>query len=208
MKKLIAFLLAASLLAVPVFAQEESAPQGVPQGQLAQLLVKTLGLAHLLPAVPTDADCFAILAQNGISPADGWTQDGIVTQGVLARVLVQALDLTDEVENPNDPLSWISVLESNGISLDRITTSVASAESLPEGIFQSPETTDPLFVRDEGLGAGAGMGDSFATGDLAPTAVEPGQTLEKKEPPVPPTPPVPPIPPVPPLPRTAGSGTT
>ncbi|MBQ7251364.1 MAG: hypothetical protein IJS32_02045 [Kiritimatiellae bacterium] len=195
MKKFIALLLAASLLAVPVFAQEEeSAPQGVPQGQLAQLLVKTLGLAHLLPAVPTDADCFAILAQNGIAPADGWTQDGIVTQGVLARVLVQALGLSDEVENPADPLSWIAVLESNGISLDRITTSVESAESLPEGIFQSPETTDPLFVRDEGLGAGAGMGDSFATGDLTPASVEPGSAPVEKPQPVPPIPPVPPRP--------------
>lgn len=187
MKKLFALLLAACLLAVPAFAQEEAAPQGVPQGQLAQLLVKTLGLAHLLPAVPTDADCFAILAQNGIAPADGWSQDGIVTQGVLARVLVEALGLSDEVENPNDPLSWIAVLESNGISLDRITTSVESAESLPEGIFQSPETTDPLFVRDEGLGAGAGLGDSFATGDLSPTSVEPGasQVAVPKPEPVP-----------------------
>ena len=165
MKKFLAFLLAASLLAVPAFAQEESAPQGVPQGQLAQLLVKTLGLASVLPADPTDADCFAILAQNGIAPAEGWSQDGIVTQGVLARVLVQALGLADEVENPNDPMSWMAVLENNGISLDRITTSVANAESLPNGIFQSFETSDPLLNRDEALGAGAGLNDSFVAGE-------------------------------------------
>jgi len=192
-KKFLAFLLAASLLAFPAFAQEEEAaaeeeaarteaPQGVPLGQLAQLLVKTLGLSKSLPAVPTDAECFAILAQNGIVPGDGWSQDGIVTQGALAQTLVQALGLTDEVENPADPLSWMAVLESNGISLDRITTSVANAEALPEGIFQSSSTTDPLLSRDEGLGAGAGLGDSFSTGDLSPIVVENGSSFVRPTP--------------------------
>lgn len=176
MKRIIPILLAVAVICAPAFAKEkapaktEAAPveqpqtQGVLHGQFAQLLVKTLGLARFLPAVPTDADCFRILAQNGIAPADGWKNDGIVRRGDLARVLVQAMDLSDEVENPEDPNSWIATLEQNGISLDRISTSVAQVEALPQGITQNYETTDPLFVEVER----SHPSDTFLPGDLSP----------------------------------------
>lgn len=194
MKKLIMLFLVVALACIPALAQEEAASQGgVQYGQLAQLLVKALGLAKFLPAVPTDAECFQILAQNGIAPASGWNNDGIVTKGDTARVLVQAMGLSDEVENPEDPNSWIATLEANNITLDRISTSVAQAELLPDGISQSFDTTtDPLF-KDE---SPASPADSFVTGDLTPNSIDGGNTRTKKENPVPP-----PVPPINPKPR-------
>lgn len=195
MKKLIMLFLVVALACIPAFAQEETASQGgVQYGQLAQLLVKALGLAKFLPAVPSDAECFQILAQNGIAPASGWNNDGVVTKGDVARVLVQAMDLSDEVENPEDPNSWIATLEANNITLDRISTSVAQAELLPDGISQSFDTsTDPL-LNDVEPGSPA---DSYATGDLSPATIGGGNTRTKKEPTPTPTP----VPPINPKPR-------
>jgi hypothetical protein len=200
MKKLIMLFLVVALACIPVLAQEEAASQGgVQYGQLAQLLVKALGLARFLPAVPTDAECFQILAQNGIAPASGWNNDGIVTKGDTARVLVQALGLSDEVENPEDPNSWIATLEANNITLDRISTSVAQAELLPDGITQSYDgTTDPLLTHEE-PGSPA---DSFLPGDLSPVSIDAGNVSSPTPKPTPtPTPTPTPIPTPTPKPR-------
>lgn len=153
MKKLLLMLLIAAVACAPALAQENgdnAATNSVTHGQLAQLMVRALGLSRFLPAVPTDGDVFRVLAQNGINPEDGWQFDGVVTKGMLARVLVQAMGLVEEVENPEDPLSWINVLTEHGVDLDRVSTSVQSVELLPpEDIFQSAETTDPLLIRDD-----------------------------------------------------------
>jgi len=156
MKRILAFLLVGLMMAATVaMAQDkeksepnkEQASQPVTHPQLAELLVKALGLLRFLPNAPTAQQMFDILMQNGISPEKGWLLDAVVTKADLSRVIVQALRKEDLVENPNDPQSWIDALKSAGISLDRLSDTMQSVESLPEAMGQSVplQSTDPLI---------------------------------------------------------------
>lgn len=159
MKKLLVFLMIGCMLAAPTAwaqgrqkAEKKSAEaaQPVTHAQLAELLVKALGLVRFLPPSPTAQQLFDILMQNAISPQDGWKADAVVTKADLSRVLVQALRKEDMVENPNDPQSWINLLRELGISVDRLSESIQAVEVLPEGMGQdwTMASTDPLV---EGL---------------------------------------------------------
>lgn len=122
-------------------------PSGpVTHAQLAELLVKALGLVRFLPIAPSAQQTFDLLMQNGISPQAGWLLDAVVTKADLARVLIQALNMQDQVENPNDPQSWIDALKAAGISLDRLSEAIQSVETLPDGLGQDVQlqSTDPL----------------------------------------------------------------
>ena len=101
---------------------------------------------RFLPAAPSTQQMFDVLMQNGINPAGGWLLDAVVTKADLARVLVQAMRAEDKVENPNDPQSWIDTLKAMGISLDRLSETIQSVETLPEGMGQDVtlQSTDPL----------------------------------------------------------------
>lgn len=131
--------------AKPKAAPEERAKL-VTEGELAQWLVRVLGLARFLPAAPTDFECFQVLMQNNISPVDGWKQDRTVTMGNLARVIVQALGKQAEVPNPDKDESWIGYLKSIGIDFGTIGEAVENLEPLPQPV--GPEaivtSTDPL----------------------------------------------------------------
>ena len=110
-------------------AKEKAASKAQPSGpvthvQLAELLVKALGLVRYLPVAPSAQQTFDLLMQNGISPQGGWLLDAVVTKADLARVLVQALNMQDQVENPSDPQSWIDALKAAGISLDRLSEAI------------------------------------------------------------------------------------
>lgn len=158
-----------ALGSMPVFAQEEAvqeekAPAAeaspaiealddaeeraklVNDGELAQWLVRVLGLARFLPAAPTDLECFQILMQNNIVPADGWQNNRTVTMGVLARVVVQGLGRQGEVSNPADDASWIDFLKEIGIDFGTIGEAVNNLDPLPQPL--GPEavitSTDPL----------------------------------------------------------------
>jgi len=156
MKKILVYMLAGLMLAATAaVAQEEQeasgaeqakASQPVTQPQLAELMVKALGLVRFLPNAPSAQQTFDVLMQNGIAPADGWKLDAIVTKADLARVIVQALRMEDMVENPNDPQAWINVLKELGIATDRLSETIQSAEVLPEGMGQDValQSTDPL----------------------------------------------------------------
>ena len=157
MNKILVLTLVALMAAVPATlaqskakAKSESkkaeASQPVTHPQLAERLVKALGLARFLPAAPTAQQTFDVLMQNGISPQDGWKLDAVVTKADLARVIVQALRKEDAVENPNDPQSWLNALKELGISLDRLSETIQSVEVLPEGMGQDVmlQSTDPL----------------------------------------------------------------
>ncbi|MDR0994641.1 MAG: hypothetical protein LBN38_08805 [Verrucomicrobiota bacterium] len=147
MKKILVSLLVGLVLASTLSVAQDMAPeQVVTQPQLAELLVRTLGLVRLLPNAPSTQQMFDVLMQNGIVPEGGWTLDGIVTKADLARVLVQALRRTDDVENPNDPQSWINALREMGISLDRLSEAIQSVEALPDALAQKHQltSTDPL----------------------------------------------------------------
>lgn len=149
MKKMLMIVLAGLMTASVALAQ------GVPEKgkaltypQLADLLVKALGLNEYLPAGATPQQQFDLLMQNGIAPADGWTLDSeaAVTKGDLARVLIEALEREDEVENPDDPQSWVDALAAMGISLSSASDALGSVEALPNIVAQNIGfyTTDPL----------------------------------------------------------------
>jgi hypothetical protein len=127
-------------------AEQEQASQPVTHPELAELLVKALGLIRFLPTAPSSQQMFDVLMQNGIAPQDGWKLDAVVTKADLSRVIVQALRMEDRVENPNDPQAWINVLKEMGISIDRLSETIQSVEMLPEGMGQDVtlQSTDPL----------------------------------------------------------------
>ncbi len=159
MKKILAFMLVGLMMAATVaMAQDKEKPAAkaqasgpVTQDQLAELLVKALDLVRFLPAAPTTQQRFEVLMQNGISPAGGWLMGAVVTKADLARVLVQALRREDQVENPNDPQSWIDTLKAMGISLDRLSETIQSVEVLPDAISQDVtlQSTDPLVKGEQ-----------------------------------------------------------
>jgi hypothetical protein len=117
-------------------AQDEE-PRPVTQGELAQLMVNVLGLSRFLPPTPTDAECVAILMVNGISPFEGWQNSEVVTRADLAKVVVEAMGRSSEVENPEDPASWIGFLES--IDVPIMTVGQAADTVGPEGTMRSVE---------------------------------------------------------------------
>jgi hypothetical protein len=118
----------------------------VTQCELAQLLVKVLALARFLPPAPSCQECFAILLANGVSPADGWVTDKVVTKADLARVIVESMKKQGDVQNPDDPASYIDYLRGQGIPIDTVGQSVEPVPPLPEPIAPNvlSSTTDPL----------------------------------------------------------------
>ncbi len=131
-----------------VFAQaEQEEARPVTHPQLAELMVRALGLVRFLPNAPTSQQMFDVLMQNGIAPQDGWKLDAVVTRADLARVLMLAMRMEDMVENPADPQSWISALAELGISVeDSLSSTIQMIELLPEGMGQdiTLHSTDPL----------------------------------------------------------------
>ncbi len=128
-------------------AKQAQASGPVTHPQLAELLVRALGLLRFLPAAPTSQQLFDILMQNGIVPEKGWDLSAVVSKGDLARILVQAMKAHDMVENPSDPQSWIDALKSLGISLDRLSETIQSVETLPNPMGQdmTVQSADPLI---------------------------------------------------------------
>jgi hypothetical protein len=151
MKKMLMIVLAGLMTASVAFAQgTPTRGQALTYSQLADLLVKALGLAEYLPAGATVQQQFNILMQNGIAPAEGWTMDAEtpVTKGDLARVLVQSLQSEDEVENPEDPQSWVDALSAMGINLSAASEALGSVDALPEVVASNLgfTSTDPLIA--------------------------------------------------------------
>ncbi|MBN1269142.1 MAG: hypothetical protein JXB04_06100 [Kiritimatiellae bacterium] len=140
-------------VAMAADGQSGSADQ-VTQAELARILVNVLGLARFLPAAATPMDYFKLLLENKMSPADGWNAEKIVTRADLARVIVQAMQRQNEVENPDDPRSWVNFLRSIGVSTDTIGESTEQVEPMVEpvaaNVFVVSTTTDPLKKRKTG----------------------------------------------------------
>ncbi|MDD2239131.1 MAG: hypothetical protein PHO14_07890 [Kiritimatiellae bacterium] len=157
MKKILVYMLAGLMMATTVAmaqgrgkagSEQTQASQPVTHPQLAELLVRALGLVRYLPNASTPQQMFSVLMQNGIAPQDGWKLDAVVTKADLSRVIVQALRGQDSVENPNDPQAWINVLKEMGISIDRLSETIQSVEALPESLAQdiTMSSTDPLIT--------------------------------------------------------------
>lgn len=125
----VAAAVAAMLAVVPeTSAQEEAAP--VTQAELASMMGKILGLQRFVPPTASPTDYFFVLAQNGIIPLDGWKADEVVTVNTLAVVVVQALGMVAEVEDPNDPASYVSLLQVQGVPLDTVGAALAQLKPL------------------------------------------------------------------------------
>ena len=151
MKKILMVLLAGFLTASVALAQNTPEKgKALTYPQLANLLVKALGLVEYLPTAPTTQQLFDILMQNGIAPAEGWTMDEEtpVSKGDLARVLIQSMQREDEVENPADPQSWLDALTAMGINLSAASEALASVDALPEVVAADIgfTSTDPLMA--------------------------------------------------------------
>ena len=115
-------LLMLAMVVVPLAdtrAQEVS-DNGITQGELAVMVVNLLGWSASMPAAPTTLDYIALLNANGIAPLDGWQPGELVVLADLVVVLVQALELEDQVEDPDNPESYVELLESLGVSFENI----------------------------------------------------------------------------------------
>ena len=121
-------------------------PQLVTEGEFARWLVQVLGLARFLPASPSEQECFAILLQNGVRPANGWNSTNVVTRGTLARTTVQAMDEVSLVKDPTKDESYIEYLRSKGIEIGTIGEAVEHLEALPDPLASEAVIvkTDPL----------------------------------------------------------------
>lgn len=124
-------------------------PKQVTQCELAQMLVQVLGLSRFLPASPSCMQCFGILMDNSVSPAEGWQPKEIVTKADLARVIVQAMKKQGDIKNPDDPKEWIDYLKSIGIPLDAVGETVSYVDPLAEPVAPNvlSAQVDPLTKR-------------------------------------------------------------
>jgi hypothetical protein len=130
-------LLCAAVFAVPtvtVAAEGEGQSEMMSQGELAQLLVKKLGLLPYLPPNPSDLECVMVLSQNGIfpsptltpteqNPTPGWNLDPNtkVTLAELAVLLVRALGLESSVQGDKaDAQNWLNVLQGVNVPTDTV----------------------------------------------------------------------------------------
>jgi hypothetical protein len=113
---------------------QEVENNGIRQGELALMLVEVLGFSRFLPARPTEQQAIAILLENGIEPQGGWKPDAPVYAPDLAVIIVKALGLQDEVEDQDNPQSWIDYLVSIGVPIDTVGIAVAGVSPLVEGI--------------------------------------------------------------------------
>jgi len=129
--------------------KSHQAVQQVTQGQLAHLLVQVMGLSRFLPANPTDQQCFGILLDNSVVPADGWKSDKVVNKQDLARVIVQAMKKQGDIENPDDPKEWIDYLKGIGVPIDTVGETVYYVDPLAEPVVPNVvhAKTDPLTKR-------------------------------------------------------------
>lgn len=130
-------------------AQAQAAAGGeelMTEGQLAEMLINVLGMATLLPPNSQPVDQYAVLLQNGIAPKDGWNSTNLVTIGNLARIMVQCLDATDKIENPEDDASWVNYLKSIGVEFGTIEEAVAQIDQKDDIVaLRAVEvSTDPL----------------------------------------------------------------
>ena len=157
-------LLCAAMFAVPtvtVAAEGDGQADQMSQGELAQLLVKKLGLLSYLPPNPSDLECIMILSQNGIfpspnlapteqNPTPGWNLDPTtkVTLADLSIILVRALGLEGTVQGDKaDPQNWLNALQGVNVPTDTVEGGVQALIPLAtalQNLAASNTSTDPL----------------------------------------------------------------
>ena len=126
-----------------VYAAEEAEGVGMTHLELAQCIVRALGLQNDLPVTATPADYDTYLTGKGIAPLRGWIPEAEVTQADLAVVTVEAMGLVPEVEKPEDAQSYMAVLDERQISLATVMDVISNIEFtsvITEWVLYSPIT--------------------------------------------------------------------
>ncbi|NQT82200.1 hypothetical protein HQ563_04205 [bacterium] len=122
-------------------AAEEAEGLGMTHTELAQAIVRALGLQSDLPVNATPADYGTYLQGKGIAPLRGWIPGADVTKDDLAVVTVEALGLAGEVENAAEVDSYMAVLDERDISLATVmdvVRNVTVGEAITELVLYSP----------------------------------------------------------------------
>jgi len=198
----------AALVVAPVGVSAQEAVEDeeavMTHGQLAQLLVRRLGLVATMAPNPTDMECMMMLSMVGIfpsasltptveNPTPGWSMDPStpVTLAELAVVLVRALGLEGQVEgDKNDPQNWVNALQDVNVPVDSVQGGMQSVVPLPQIVMSisiGATSIDPLrrvFVSDS---RGGVVLDTISFPSLTPNETEQKMQGEGKPRPVTPT---------------------
>lgn len=139
MKKILAALVVVAVMACSWAKGEET--NNVTQLELAKLMVQLCGLQSSLPTdhAPTDADYFQLLMFNNIQPVGGWQAGKLTSRADLARVVVQGMQEANNVQNQDDPQSWVDYLVGKGIRVDTIGLSTKPVEPLAFPMSVNPD---------------------------------------------------------------------
>ncbi len=116
---------------------------GMTHLELAQAIVRALGLQNDLPVKATPADYATYLEGKGIAPLRDWITGAEVTKADLAVVTVEALGLAGEVEKPTDAESYMAVLDERQISLATVMdviSNVSVRSAVTQWVLYSPIT--------------------------------------------------------------------
>ncbi len=179
-------------------------PKLLTHGELAQRLVRKLGLYRFFSSNPTDLECMMLLSQNGIFPSatltpteqmptPGWSldPDKEVTLAEFAVVLVRALRLEGKVQgDPADPQNWLNVLKEANVTVDTIGAGIAAVPPISDVVPSASPfqiTRHPIVRLYVPESLAAGVIDTIAFPDVRPSRVAPLPT------PVPPPRPVTPV---------------
>lgn len=181
-------IMCAAVVAAPtVVVAADPAPaaqdERMSQGELAQLLVRKLGLSRFLPPNPSDLECIIILSQNGIfpspnltpteqNPTPGWNADPSVqvTLADLAVVLVRAMRLEGTVQgDANDPQNWLNALQAVNVPTDTVEGGVQALKPLAtllQNIAQRSTSGDPLVLTYIPESTGGGLLNTITFPDI------------------------------------------
>jgi len=122
-------------------AEEEAKGLGMTHEELAQCIVRALGLQGDLPVSATPIDYMTYLQGKGIAPLRGWIAGAEATTDDLAVVTVEALGLLGEVEDPTSIASYMAVLAERGISLETVIsviTNITVRTEITQVLIYSP----------------------------------------------------------------------
>ena len=76
--------------------------KNITQGELAVILVHSIGLESELPTAPILGDYIKLLEKNGIRPLGGWVRNKMVTNGDFAVVLACAMGIDMRLISPQE----------------------------------------------------------------------------------------------------------
>jgi hypothetical protein len=179
-----------ALLAAPFAADAQEGEGGLmTQGQLAQMLVRKLGLINSMGPNPSDMECIMALSQAGIfpsptltpteqNPTPGWSLDPNtpVTVADLAVILVRALGLEDTVQgDKSDPQNWMDALAVVNVPTDSVQGGAQVVTPLPQvlqEIVASQTSGNPLSRQYLPDSRGGQVVDTITFPDIQSSAKE------------------------------------